>query len=1067
VRLRGSVGDRCRPTLPAFLAAGLVVVLAVVAVGVGRAEGQPEPPGGSSTSTSTSTTTAAGGECVEIQRKRWAMPERITPPGHPDDYRSSAIPIMRPDYMVTYCRQGDDWVKTADALNYDDPNLCLDVIYPTNLPPPPDQIPTLAEIDDYGELGTGSGSAVGMQSYCRRGTTSWFRGPVGPPGAPTVPSPTDTPPGDYHEWSDTCLSIYVGSTAPPRHTRTPDQVGAIWDEENEDWDEPQLTFVDSNAIQLYCRKTGSQDWFLVADATLDQRVPGADVPTDAGNGTCVVFENTDRIDGADPPAVLTPGADPRDLGVVVSRSAYEQTYGDSYDMTRLMCFANGQWHRGDTLTSGCSGGIVLHTDSFLPSECWGRFPTGNYDIGYDEGAWNHFRRKIYGWWTDFFFNVSKGATQVSLFSIGWAYRFDIGQYRNFGLNVGENFRSNLTEAVFPVGAACRSDRGDEGPACPGGTFRLVDIGWLVLFGFVAINVLRRRAAMALGELVASVVLMTLCGLLILQRGAYMQSAWDLMDKATVDLLLVGNGRQPDGDEAAAADAVRQTQAAIHRAFVEQPYDHINWGHELTGPCAEARDRIVALGPHDADDYPRNQMGKAGCDAERDFNHDPNGTRMLAALLTATASIVVGFLLIAVGLTVVVAKFATLLLFALAPFAVLTVVLPGSGRRLFWLWAMAIAQAIAAVVGMAFLLALLLQSLTELFKLTGGVSMIERFMLLLLLVLLLAATRRRILSSTQSAAGRLADNLTNARVGGGGVPWQGPVGAQGLAFGGIDRTLTALGRSSLRAAGAGARIGTRVVAAPLAGGWRVLTANWNRHQNARLSLRNLRRMKRYDEAAGHATGTPLAFDRHRGVRRRHVRRTMTADRAGALAARARRRGLGLRTPRRRDRAEATYWDSVRTAFLADDPNATPGGRWRFRREVRAARRELWKQTGEHAPVFYLRTLRWPGATHHPGDGSGPAGGSGGGGMPPPPSPPPPPPPPSPPSSSPPPPAPAAPVADRGGPVRPPQVETLIRRGVAVRRDHVPSGDGAGTRPPLTPPGAAGTRSRTPPGGPTGG
>src|SRR5436190_147952 len=38
-------------------------------------------------------------------------------------------------------------------------------------------------------------------------------------------------------------------------------------------------------------------------------------------------------------------------------------------------------------------------DSLIPDAGADEFPTGNYDVGYDEGAWNSFGRKALGFFT--------------------------------------------------------------------------------------------------------------------------------------------------------------------------------------------------------------------------------------------------------------------------------------------------------------------------------------------------------------------------------------------------------------------------------------------------------------------------------------------------------------------------------------------------------------------------------------------------------------------------------------------------------------------------------------------
>ena len=62
------------------------------------------------------------------------------------------------------------------------------------------------------------------------------------------------------------------------------------------------------------------------------------------------------------------------------------------------------------------------------------------------------------------------------------------------------------------------------------------------------------------------------------------------------------------------------------------------------------------------------------------------------------------------------------------------------------------------------------------------SFTERMALILCLGVLLGVVRNKITSSNAASAGRITDNLTNVRMGGGGVPWQGPTSTRGFDLG---------------------------------------------------------------------------------------------------------------------------------------------------------------------------------------------------------------------------------------------------------------------------------------------
>jgi hypothetical protein len=104
------------------------------------------------------------------------------------------------------------------------------------------------------------------------------------------------------------------------------------------------------------------------------------------------------------------------------------------------------------------------------------------------------------------------------------------------------------------------------------------------------------------------------------------------------------------------------------------------------------------------------MTVAGCtEAARRVQPPPERPPMLRRR-AHPAPLIMAVLIILVALTVVVAEAVAIVLFSIAPLALLAAVLPGSGRHLVWVWLGAVGRVVMAVVGMSFLLSLLL--LTE-------------------------------------------------------------------------------------------------------------------------------------------------------------------------------------------------------------------------------------------------------------------------------------------------------------------------------------------------------------------
>jgi hypothetical protein len=400
--------------------------------------------------------------------------------------------------------------------------------------------------------------------------------------------------------------------------------------------------------------------------------------------------------------------------------------------------------------------------SFLPDGCWGAYPTSKYDIGADPGGFTAFSTRMYGGTTAWYFNFGKGAVQLSLWTVEWAMvGFDIRDYEDVAEGSGQGFNDNLiSNARLPF----------------------TELAWLVLLGWAGYTALRGRLAMAGSEILLSIVLVGLSAVLMANQETYMESTWDLMDKASTALLAVAHGDDPldyegqggaDRAKARRTQAIRELQGGLHEAFVEVPYDYLNWGRSLGDAddpdndlrtCAAARDEILATGPHGGSPFPRTRMELAGgdCVALASFNEKASSVRMLGALVVLIASVVLGVFLGFSGLTVVVAKLLVVVVFVLAPFAALVAILPGYGRRLAWAWIAALIQLVGAVVVMSFLLSALLLTTDAILGLTSDAPPIERFALLNVLVLTAYISRRRQLLNLQAFAAWFADYMSTVR-----------------------------------------------------------------------------------------------------------------------------------------------------------------------------------------------------------------------------------------------------------------------------------------------------------------
>lgn len=421
--------------------------------------------------------------------------------------------------------------------------------------------------------------------------------------------------------------------------------------------------------------------------------------------------------------------------------------------------------------------------SVVPDDCWGRFPSSHYDIGCDEGAWNNVTRKIYCALTDMAFQAARAAVATALWLIDWAYGFRVyDRLGSLAVHLAAALQANL---IGPLG--------------------LAELAWFYAVAWAAIQALRGRLVMAGGELLISFVLALGAGVLLANPAGYLAGLFNIMETTSAAVLATGTGHSPPTNPAEVEQVMHPVQAAVHKAFVEDPYDYLDWGGILSGACASARDQILTDGPHGSDDQPRDTMRAAGCTQQADFNHDPSGSRLFGAVLTFGASAVVVILFALVAMTVMVAKVFTVVLFGLLPFAALAAVLPGAGRELCWRWLAAVVRAALAVIGMSFVLALLLMSVTAMLEGSSDLGLVERFALVNVGVIAMLVARKRILAAGHGWATTFGQRLASRRAGGQReAPWlAGPAiaGATGFALGaslGPDRN----GRSSRLAGSAG-------------------------------------------------------------------------------------------------------------------------------------------------------------------------------------------------------------------------------------------------------------------------
>jgi hypothetical protein len=461
------------------------------------------------------------------------------------------------------------------------------------------------------------------------------------------------------------------------------------------------------------------------------------VPEDPGPGGPPATQ--DPVPTTRPQSPITDPLDPDDLNM---------TDDERETMEELL--------NGGTPVNPCrprDGTTPGNTAVIVPDDCWGDFPTSRYDIGCDEGAWNHVTRKVYCALTDLTYQGATSSTANGLRIIEWAYTFEVwDRLGGTALAVNESYQTNL---ILPIG--------------------LSHVAWFYTVVWAGVNILRGRAPRAAGELGLSLVMAALAALLLANPAGYFNGAFDTTRAVSGALLSSGTGEPPPDDAVDAQQVLAPLQGQIHELFVAEPYNQLNWGteaSEVPQRCELMLDRIVLFGPHGSSDGPRRAIDQAGCGDLAEFNARPTPARLYGAFITAAVAMLLMVLLGLVSLTIVIAQFVLLVLFAAAPFAALGAVLAGGGRNLALGWLAAVIRVMLAVIGMSLMLSLMLLSIEGVLSASTGTDLYERFTIVLVLVAAMFIVRRRVLAGGARMASSITGKLAPAAGGGGdgGAEW---------------------------------------------------------------------------------------------------------------------------------------------------------------------------------------------------------------------------------------------------------------------------------------------------------
>ena len=209
---------------------------------------------------------------------------------------------------------------------------------------------------------------------------------------------------------------------------------------------------------------------------------------------------------------------------------------------------------------------------------------------------------------------------------------------------------------------------------------------------------------------------------------------------------------------------------IHNAFVEVPYELLNWGQQLEGPaapsaCYGTEQQILAEGQWGTSDTPRDMMDSAGCNDLASFNADPSPDRLIGAVLCLTAGLLLFVQALIIAGATMLAELSVVGLVVAFPFVIPCGLLPGGARGVLWAWVTGALKAMLVLVATCMTLSLMLVTVSSLITYMSGDPLFEIFIALNAVVIGAIMFRGRITKSLARMAGSAGQRLAGARIGG--------------------------------------------------------------------------------------------------------------------------------------------------------------------------------------------------------------------------------------------------------------------------------------------------------------
>ncbi|MYB08770.1 MAG: hypothetical protein F4Y28_02165 [Acidimicrobiia bacterium] len=297
------------------------------------------------------------------------------------------------------------------------------------------------------------------------------------------------------------------------------------------------------------------------------------------------------------------------------------------------------------------------------------------------------------------------------------------------------------------------------------------------------SVVRGRHALAAGNAAFAIVAMAVCGVILANFDGYYNGAQHTKDQLVGAVLEGAHQNTPGG-----SDTVALTSPLMD-SVVHRPWQRLNFGRELQGPCeiaVGAKTLHRAAGP--GDHYPRKQIKK--CDPDGPlldaFNRVPTMDRLFGGTAVLVGHLALAFLILSTALLALSSELLLAGAFGFLPVVAAAVAFPG-GRRLVEGWVSMLLKGIVGLAAGVLFLRLAVEVLDAISAANADLGMLDLFAVMVIVAIAAIKLRKSLPEAASKISGSIGAKLSTAGStsgGGGGAALAGAGGAAaGLLAGG--------------------------------------------------------------------------------------------------------------------------------------------------------------------------------------------------------------------------------------------------------------------------------------------